>query len=366
MKLSLLSFVLAGLVATPVALAQDFEAGASVEPSVVGQENPLVGYLSPSTSLAAAVESETWARNVAAVQPLSVSLEGLPLLQLGQQSPSVLLLRTALEERGFMERPAAMAPDGSVPDLTVFDSAVEEGVRSAQRFYGLLEDGKAGKQVYLNLGASDASMADDLNRWAMELRWHAEQARLAGYRKIIFVNIPSYTLKAVDLETGETIVETRVIVGKPSRRTPLFTTRVVNLKYNPDWTPPPSLAKQGKRYTPAGPNNPLGRVRFSTDNNQNIYLHHTNEPDLFDRPGRALSSGCVRVERWDDLAAFLANADVEHVHGRVATRKTLFDKVEAVPVVMTYSLVDVAAGRAARYPDVYGVGPRATAPAHIK
>src|SRR5690606_30135498 len=110
----------------------------------------------------------------------------------------------------------------------------------------------------------------------------------------------------IDMDTGLTQVESRVIVGKPGRRTPIFTTRIVNLKYNPDWTPPPSLAAQGKRYVRPGPNNPMGRIRFSTDNNLNIYLHHTNEPDLFSRDVRALSSGCVRVEQWDDLAAFLA------------------------------------------------------------
>lgn len=365
MKQTLLSLLLTGVLFAPSAWAQDFQDQEPVTTTSATTDDAL-GFLSPSTHLAVAQESEAWAKSVASVLPLSVSLSGLPVLKPGHQSDAVVTLRTALQERGFLEPGVPVFPDGTPVDLTVYDSTVEEGVRASQRFYGLVEDGKAGPQVYLNLEASDASMAKDLSAWSQELRWHAEQARKAGHRKIIYVNIPSYTLKAVDLLTGETLVESRIIVGKPTRRTPLFTTRVINLKYNPDWTPPPSLAKQGKRYTPAGPNNPLGRVRFSTDNNQNIYLHHTNEPDLFDRSSRALSSGCVRVERWDDLAAFLADSDVNHVHDRVATKRTLFDKVEAVPVVMTYSLVDVAGGRAARYPDVYGAGARATAPAHLK
>lgn len=329
------------------------------------------GYTAPQAALAAAVEVEAWAQTVGQSPPLSVDLSAMPVLGPGQSSDSVRTLRVALEERGFLAPPnqpqdfePAAAP--VQVDLSLYDGAVEEAVRAAQRFHGLVEDGKAGPQLYLNLGAMDATMAADLAAWGSELRWHAEQARLAGHRKIIVVNIPSFTLKAIDLETGDTLVETRVIVGKPSSKTPLFTTNIVNLKYNPDWTPPPSLARKGKRYVAAGPNNPLGRVRFSTDNHVNIYLHHTNEPGLFDRPARALSAGCVRVERWDDLAAFVANSDVAHVHGRVDTRKTVFDKVEAVPVVMTYSLVDVSAGRAARFPDVYRAGSRATAPAHLK
>src|SRR3546814_309898 len=57
---------------------------------------------------------------------------------------------------------------------------------------------------------------------------------------------------------------------------------------------------------PAGPENPLGRFRFHMDNDQAIYLHDTNEPDLFAKARRAISSGCVRVSDPFALAAFVA------------------------------------------------------------
>lgn len=312
-----------------------------------------VGVVSPAPTLAAADEVEQWSSRFREQGPLSVSLDGLATLSEGSRSDSVVLLRTALVERGFL--PA----DQAVEDPLLFDASVTEAVRSAQRFHGLVEDGKAGNQLYLNLAGSTAALGQDLWAWSQEIRAQAEKARAAGHRKLIIVNIPSYTLKAIDLETGQTIVETRVIVGKASRRTPIFTTNLVNLKFNPDWTPTASMKRQGKRYVAAGPNNPLGRIRFSTDNNMSIYLHHTNEPDLFDRPTRALSSGCVRVERWDDLAAFVADSDLDTIHEKVATKRTTFDKVETVPVVMSYSQVDVTAGRPARFPDVYQLGSRA-------
>lgn len=304
-------------------------------------------------TLAAADEVEQWSAQFRDQAPLSVSLAGLPVLAEGARSDSVLALRTALRERGFLS--AEVVPE----DERLFDSAVTEAVRSAQRFHGLVEDGKAGGQLYLNLAGATAGLGQDLWAWGQEIRAQAEAARQAGHRKLIIVNIPSYTLKAIDLETGQTLVETRVIVGKPSGKTPIFTTNVINLKYNPDWTPTASMKKRGKRYVPAGPNNPLGRIRFSTDNNISIYLHHTNEPGLFERPSRALSAGCVRVEKWDDLAAFVADTDVETIHAKVATKRTTFDKVETVPVVMSYSQVDVTAGRPARFPDVYQLGSRA-------
>ena len=361
-------FVASSLVVALLACSQPVLAQADSSGVALEQEPTASSYTASNAHLAAAVEVESWASELAEVPSLSVSLTGLPVLSPGARSEHVITLRSALVERGFLS-PPSVDPNfehASVSDPLLYDAEVEAAVRAAQQFYGLVEDGISGPQVFLNLTGADSTLGTDLAAWGQELRWHAEQARLAGHRKMIVVNLPSYTLKAIDLTTGETIVETRVIVGKPSGRTPIFTTNITNLKYNPDWTPPPSLARQGKRYVGPGPNNPMGRVRFSTNNNIHIFLHHTNEPGLFERPGRALSAGCVRVERWEDLASFVSDESVEHVLSRVDTGKTVFDKVEEVPVVMSYSLVDVTAGRPARFPDVYRVGARASAPDHLK
>lgn len=328
----------------------------------------------------AAAEAQSLGEQLLSVPPLSVSLDSRPLLRLGSRSEDVLALRQALEERGFpvyvpvpqhVDVDPWVAPDqaswdGGVDpyahdshqatDLMLFDEHVLQAVRSAQLHYGLVEDGIAGPRLYQNLAGSDRSLGEDLIEWGKQIQAFAEEARAQGHSRIIIVNIPSYTLKAIDLETGQTLVESRVVVGKPSSRTPIFTTNIINLKYNPDWTPPPSLAAKGRRYVRPGPNNPMGRVRFSADNNMHIYLHHTNEPDLFNRESRALSAGCVRVEAWDDLAAFVANESKDHVYSQVERGSTHFEKVDKVPVVMAYSLVDVVAGRAARHPDVYGRG----------
>lgn len=315
--------------------------------------------------LASALEAESWATQMEAQPDVSALVLGLPVLAPGARQQEVLDLRQALVLKGFLAHPLSdLSPDlkqswepsAPGPDATWFDEYLERAVREAQRHYGLEVSGVASAPLYQKLAESDLALAQDLRNWAQALRRHAQVAREAGHSKLIVVNLASFSLRAIDLHTGDTLVESRVIVGKPNRRTPIFTTNITNLKYNPDWTPPPSLAAQGKRYTPAGPNNPLGRVRFSTDNNQNIYLHHTNEPDLFDRQQRALSSGCVRVERWDDLAAFVANSDVDWVHEQVARKKTHFEQVTTVPVVMAYSTADVTSGQALRFPDVYRLG----------
>lgn len=129
--------------------------------------------------------------------------------------------------------------------LDVFDESVFQAVRAAQLHYGLKEDGIAGPRLYQNLSDTGRSLGEDLIRWSNEIEEHARTAREKGHARMVIVNIPSYTLKAIDLESGKTLLETRVIVGAPGSRTPIFTTNIIDLKYNPDWTPPPSLAARG-------------------------------------------------------------------------------------------------------------------------
>ena len=45
-----------------------------------------------------------------------------------------------------------------------------------------------------------------------------------------------------------------------------------------------------------GPQNALGDIKFVFPNNDNIYLHHTPAPQLFERDRRDFSHGCIRVQ----------------------------------------------------------------------
>jgi murein L,D-transpeptidase YcbB/YkuD len=55
----------------------------------------------------------------------------------------------------------------------------------------------------------------------------------------------------------------------------------------------------------AGSDNALGRIKFNMPNDDDIYLHDTPNHKLFARANRALSHGCVRVERPTELALWL-------------------------------------------------------------
>lgn len=240
-------------------------------------------------------------------------------------------------------------------DRSVVTEAVESALIAFQSAKGLKRDGVAGREVYSALTVDHGALANALESWASNIAAWSDQARAEGYEKMIVVNIPSYTLHAIDLSSNQEDIQSRVIVGRPYTRTPQMLTRVVNLKANPDWTPPKSI--RGARYQRPGPNNALGLMRFSTDNNMSIYLHDTNARGLFANDNRALSHGCVRVQQWKPLAAWSAQQDEAWVDDvALAGGKTRFLKVDAIPVVISYSLVDMVEGQARVFDDVYNKG----------
>ncbi|MGB3464911.1 MAG: L,D-transpeptidase family protein, partial [Cyclobacteriaceae bacterium] len=54
-----------------------------------------------------------------------------------------------------------------------------------------------------------------------------------------------------------------------------------------------------------GPSNALGLVKFIMPNNMSIYLHDTPTDYLFERTERALSHGCIRLEKPAELAEYV-------------------------------------------------------------
>src|SRR5690606_842928 len=64
----------------------------------------------------------------------------------------------------------------------------------------------------------------------------------------------------------------------------------------------PEKAKSYRYVQGSGTNNALGSIKFNFNNRFSVYLHDTNHRGTFGRSRRALSSGCVRVDKPFDLA----------------------------------------------------------------
>ena len=166
-------------------------------------------------------------------------------------------------------------------------------------------------------------------------------------RKYVWINLPEFMLRAYDDDTGD-MIEMRVCEGSFEHKTPLLSSDISRLELNPVWVVPQSIIskeiaphhagdaewfehkrmiivdkKSGEEVPPVevsseslktgnynviqgkGEGNALGRMIFRFPNDFSIYLHDTPNHEVFTLPYRALSHGCIRLERPLDLAVFL-------------------------------------------------------------
>jgi murein L,D-transpeptidase YcbB/YkuD len=286
----------------------------------------------------------------AATQQALGSPSSLRTLRIGDNGDDVVTLRASLRSNGFTQ---SSQPQDLSAEPSVFDEELLREVRSAKKFFGLRGDGEADESLFDALQINDPMRIKEAEAWADGLDRASRLAADRSAKRFIVVNLATYTLWVFNVQTGETELESRVIVGKPSTKTPRMTMDVVNLKYNPDWTPPPSI--RGKHTRP-GPHNPLGQVRFSTNASVAIYLHDTNQRYLFDNDFRALSHGCIRVQSWTELAAVLSEVTTDEVLTQVGVGHTHFQHIDPVPVVLAYDRTALKDGILVRFPDVYDLG----------
>lgn len=292
------------------------------------------------------------------------------------------------------------------PSSPVYDAGLVAGVQRFQARHGLEPDGVIGPATARALAVPAEQRVRQIVLALERLRWIPALPRsprdAAGSERAIFVNIPAFELFAFD-ELGRSsrpALAMRVVVGKAGTRTPVFTGGLDTVAFAPYWNVPRSivvnevlpklhrnpgyLAAQGMeimggglaelasgaarlRQRP-GPKNALGRVKFLFPNSHSVYLHDTPARGLFARARRDFSHGCIRVERPDDLAAWVLRERADWPPARqreaMAGRKEIAVTVDPpVPVVIFYTTAvvrpvpDGAGGLRAQiefYDDVYG------------
>ena len=176
--------------------------------------------------------------------------------------------------------------------------------------------------------------------------------------KAILVNIAAFELIA--FQDGTPVLRSRVIVGTPWHRTPRLQTHVSTVRFRPTWRPTPSMIASGEyrdRIVPAGANNPLGLAAVRLGPGLLVYLHDTNRRELFAQEYRALSHGCVRVDRWDELVAFVLDMEIDRVHELANGSRTFDVPAPPIPVRLGYfTRFPDAKGQIVTHPDIYRLG----------
>jgi murein L,D-transpeptidase YcbB/YkuD len=141
----------------------------------------------------------------------------------------------------------------------------------------------------------------------------------------------------------------------------------------------PFKFKQG-----SGGGNALGKFKFIFDNSSSIYLHDTNNKNGFNLANRAISHGCVRIEKplefaellvqdsytYDKLRAEVDLPPIDSTHvkwykkrmaQKADTLKAFqlkpawFAPKKSVPLIITYITAWVQNDRVEYRPDVYGM-----------
>lgn len=321
--------------------------------------------------------------DASAVDPVARVGVGGPLRPGKASGERVWRLSHRLMELGYLQE-ADLSSD--------YNERTEEAVKAFQASVGLKPDGVVGTGTVAALDQSPRVGAASMRDSAAQMR----ALKAENIQDMLYVNLPSQTVTLV--RGGQFVLTMRAIVGRPSRETPLLRDKITHIIVNPTWTVPPTVLKEdklpnlrksgkpgvsnaaifldGEEIDPAiidwaevspgrvrivqapGNHNALGRFRFNLTNRDSIYLHGTNEPHLFDRDIRAISSGCVRLEDARRLAELLLaenGVGPEKVQRLMDTMTPQWVALQKpLPVRFTYWLATVGDDDRVRvHPDVY-------------
>ncbi|RJT22178.1 L,D-transpeptidase [Buttiauxella izardii] len=344
-------------------LVSFIETLAPQHPQYVKLHESLVHLLSDSRPWPQLTGNETlrpgqWSNDVPALREILARTGML------QAEPAIPLLeRSGASDTAAAVSPSAIQVEGEqnvqqVPDAvagkkkksapavrSAYSKELIEGVKRFQKWQGLGVDGAIGQLTrdWLNVTPQQRASLVALN--IQRLRLLPKKLDTG-----IMVNIPNYSLSYY--LNGSEVLASRVIVGRPDRKTPMMSSALNNVVVNPPWNVPPTLARNDilpkVRQDPGyldrhgysvlrgwsnnaesidpwrvdwetitasnlpfrfqqkpGTQNSLGRYKFNMPSSDAIYLHDTPNHNLFQKDARALSSGCVRVNKASELANML-------------------------------------------------------------
>ncbi|MBP9067998.1 MAG: L,D-transpeptidase family protein [Bacteroidia bacterium] len=242
-----------------------------------------------------------------------------------------------------------------VDSLKVNDSLkLAKGLKKFQKRMNLDPDGKMGKYTRQALQLSKEhtirQMEMALERWRWEPKKYPERYAV--------VNIPSANIRVFEWwkkkKQDTLVLLSNVVVGKPETPTPLLQSKINYVVIYPYWNVPFKIAweeilpavkrdtnylrrknfevigangevvtnigklnwkKYNKEYLPIrfrqriGDDNSLGVCKFNFNNKYGVYLHDTNSKRYFKTFYRYQSHGCIRLDKYYEMARFVIRED---------------------------------------------------------
>lgn len=226
----------------------------------------------------------------------------------------------------------------------LLDEKLLAAINSFRKKNSYLEEKEVGK---LTIDALNRPIEYYINRVRANMERHRWQRTKKKHDKHIEVNVAAFMLVATDQKSDSLPLISRVCVGTVGNKTPLLESDISYMNLNPVWNVPKSIAqgeiavlqkkdptyikrknmklyKGGKEVDPesidwseinpskfsyivrqeSGYGNSLGLIKFMFDNKFSVYLHDTPSKSAFNKKKRAVSHGCVRVQKPFELAVF--------------------------------------------------------------
>jgi murein L,D-transpeptidase YcbB/YkuD len=228
----------------------------------------------------------------------------------------------------------------------------------------------------------------------------------------VWDNVPEQMTSVI--ENGRPVLSEKIVVGKPTTPTPIFSADMRFIIFHPSWGVPPGMkvnelwpklratnggwfsmtpnasdvlrayglqvSRGGQPVDPdavnwsgvdisgfdfiqaPGPTNVLGIVKFRFPNRQDVYMHDTPERNLFAGSLRAFSHGCMRVQNPMRLAEVLLAHDKGWPAAEVRNYERRGGEISLttpIPVHVTYfTLLVDDDGKLRHYADIYGLDSR--------
>jgi murein L,D-transpeptidase YcbB/YkuD len=257
----------------------------------------------------------------------------------GAKGRAVQAIRRRLAIEGYLPRTAAAG--------NVYDKQVARAVAAFQENYGIPVTGRVDAATAKAMSVPVDARIQTMRANLLRIPEYSKQLQ----RRYVTVNIPAAKLEAVD--GGRVVTSHAVIVGKPERPSPVVSSEVSEINFNPYWHAPksivakdivPEVRKHGIRKlkelqiivldggyqgpeidprqidwkAPAeeiaeryhfrqepGGINAMASVKINFRNKYAVYMHDTPTKQLFNSNQRYFSSGCVRVEDVHKLTSWM-------------------------------------------------------------
>jgi L,D-transpeptidase YcbB len=288
------------------------------------------------------------------------------------------------------------------PNATVYQGALVDGVKHYQDRHGENPSGNLDARTINELNTPPAVRIRQIKLTLERWRWLPHSFA----QPPVVVNLPEYRVRAMNPD-GTVAFYKNVIIGKAyGHKSPIFEKEIQYVVFRPYWDVTPSIQRneivphiqkdpnyiskhnfevvtpKGEVVTDnqvspevlegirslhlmvrqkPGDTNSLGLVKIIFPNPDNVYLHGTDAPELFTQDVRDFSHGCIRVQKPEDLVAWVLRNnpgwDLERVKATMNGEKNNLqvNLATRIPVLIVYGTATVNEENQIRFfDDIYG------------